>query len=254
MATPAITDFILYTVTPLTDTDYSFNWTELVKYVTDGTFDFTIKSLTTTGILSVGTNATISGNLGVTGDTTITGSLDVSGGIIASGLNVMQEIYTTTLSSPQTSVVIPSLDGDVDIEYELTIRTLNAYNGTTSLYLSFNGAPGGTLYGYQSLQSEGTTSYAAHHAAGDSVQLVYMAALNHFGTSKMIMYSKTMATHFPRTGFIESVNGLDEDAVDLWHYGFTWKEFATNITSIYITSNQANAIAAGTVITLKARR
>jgi len=46
MATPAITDFILYTSTPLTDTDYEFNWTKLVDYVTDGTFDFTIKSLT----------------------------------------------------------------------------------------------------------------------------------------------------------------------------------------------------------------
>lgn len=56
MATPLISDFILYTTTPLTDTDYAFNWAEVVKYVSDGTFDFTVNSLTTTAnITAAGT-------------------------------------------------------------------------------------------------------------------------------------------------------------------------------------------------------
>ncbi len=67
MAVPQLTDFILYTATPLTNTDYAFNWAEVVKYVGDGTFDFTINSLTTTNDVTVNGDATVAGTLGVTG-------------------------------------------------------------------------------------------------------------------------------------------------------------------------------------------
>jgi len=75
MAVPLITDFILYVATPLTDTDWAFNWGEVVKYVGDGTFDFTINSLTTTA------GATFGSDIGVTGTVTATALVGDGAGI-----------------------------------------------------------------------------------------------------------------------------------------------------------------------------
>ena len=66
MATPAITDFILYTGTALTDTDWATNWGEVVKYVGDGTFDFTINTLTTTAGATFGSNVAVTGSVTAT--------------------------------------------------------------------------------------------------------------------------------------------------------------------------------------------
>jgi len=63
MATPTITDFVLYVATPLTNSDWAYNWTKLVSCVTDGTEDFTINSLTTTDDITVGGDADITGTL-----------------------------------------------------------------------------------------------------------------------------------------------------------------------------------------------
>lgn len=100
MATPLISDFILYTTTPLTDTDYAFNWAEVVKYVSDGTFDFTVNSLTTTNDLVVG------------GDFTI-GSGKISTAAIADGAitpakmtrNITSTLVTSDFTTQSTSFV-----------------------------------------------------------------------------------------------------------------------------------------------------
>ncbi len=106
MATPLISDFILYTTTPLTDTDYAFNWAEVVKYVSDGTFDFTVNSLTTTN------NVTVGGDLAVTGGITV-GDGNISTAAIADGAitpakmtrNIASTLVTSDFSTQSTSFV-----------------------------------------------------------------------------------------------------------------------------------------------------
>jgi hypothetical protein len=60
MAIPALTDVILYTTTPLTDSDYAFNWTQTVAWLTT-TYDVTFNTVTSTStITSLGKSVALS--------------------------------------------------------------------------------------------------------------------------------------------------------------------------------------------------
>ena len=112
MSTPALSDLILYTNTPLTDTDYTFNWQKCVNYLTDGTADFSINSLRTTAGIVCGTTIAMGGALtGVTaitasgniGASTFTGNGSALTGIAASSTFMGYFAKTTTTASGDQS-------------------------------------------------------------------------------------------------------------------------------------------------------
>ena len=107
MAAPVITDLILYTNTPLTDTDYAFNWNKVIDYFTDGTSDCNINSLETTGALTVG------GAAGVTGLTSlatlaVSGTADFNAAVNFNAITKTKVTLDTTTSVPDnTETLVP---------------------------------------------------------------------------------------------------------------------------------------------------
>ena len=94
MATPSLSDLILYTNTPLTDTDYEFNWQKVINYLTDGTADVTVDTLSATTSISVGGSDItalypVGGMLDYGGDTAPTGWM------ICDGTAISRATYAT---------------------------------------------------------------------------------------------------------------------------------------------------------------
>ena len=79
MAAPQYSDLNYYVSTPLTNVDWQYNFHKVVDYLTQGTWDVTLNSLTTINDVTVGGDAAVTGTLGVTGNTTLSGILTVIG-------------------------------------------------------------------------------------------------------------------------------------------------------------------------------
>ena len=95
MSIPNISNLVVYTDTPLDDGDWLANWTQDVNWLTDGTADLTINSLTTNAGVNVKGNVTFSG-------TNSTGS-----GSAALGANCP----AITATAPYTWIKVIAKDG-----------------------------------------------------------------------------------------------------------------------------------------------
>jgi hypothetical protein len=160
-----------------------------------------------------------------------------------------KQIYTHTVTgAAETSITIPDLHGDVDIEYKLEARIVNGYNGAVSYYIKPNNDTGAN-YGYQDLSGNNTTAAASRTTTG--IRITYISALNNLGMTNATIQAKS---GYVRTAIIENILDLTGTTVNyVTLYGSSWNNTADEITSLVVLADQTGGLGIGTVITLSAR-
>ncbi len=176
-----------------------------------------------------------------------TGNLRVLGTIT----DIWQRIYSNTLVSVATSVTISGLDGDTDEEYLLKHRIVDdSATYADHIYLSFNADT--TNYGDQLLSGINATTQAVR-TTETGIIIGYSAV----GTANG---KYTGETHiYAKSGYVRTTIGNYCDEVTtttvprIMVVGGVWNDTSTNMTSMIITSLNANGLGVGTEISLYRR-
>lgn len=85
MAIPSINDLIKYTTSKLTGAAWNSNFSKIVNWITDGTADINVKTLTTSGSQTIGGAQNVLGDLTVNGTTTSAGNITTNGYFVGDG-------------------------------------------------------------------------------------------------------------------------------------------------------------------------
>lgn len=163
-----------------------------------------------------------------------------------------KEIYTHTVTgAAETSITIPDLHGDVDLEYKLEARIVNGYNGASVYQVRPNNVStdvygSQVLYGYEStIGATRVTTGAYGWTIGAN------AALNNISQSTTIIQAKS---GYIRTAITEETRSIATTTIgELDLFGFSWNNTVDEITSLVVLADQANGLGIGSVITLSAR-
>lgn len=153
------------------------------------------------------------------------------------------------LAAPATSITISGLNGDVDEEYELIVRTVNDYNGSAEIQLLLNADDGGSHYGFQWVDGTNATA-SALRATNSSVYLATTSTQNYLSFS----HSKIMAkSGYVRTAITKTAQSITTTTVtSAALIGQSWNNTADNLTSMVVRASQANGLGIGSrVILLK---
>jgi len=148
---------------------------------------------------------------------------------------------TGWLTTDTTSVAFTDLNGDVDQAYFMILRIINPLTVTTAyVFLPNNTTPSGTLGVIAGSKFDGTT--ATEWLTGfTNLRIIGLPAGSNI-SGHIFFMAKTGVRREMYT-----VAGLyDSTPVGgSFRQGGFWNDTTTNITSIYITANQANGIGAG---------
>ncbi len=165
----------------------------------------------------------------------------------------MRLIYETDVTSATTSVNITGLDGDNDLDYIVITRIVNG-NPNMDYFLQLNSDTNSGNYGKRAMAHTDGTAYINNFS--NSEMGLYAgghgsAGSNGISFSKLEIYAKsgTMRFSIYRSGHFTSTTSWSNHA----GYGW-WTNTASNITSMTLTTNVANAIGAGSHIEVWARR
>lgn len=214
MATPVITDFILYTTVPLTDTDYEYNWTKLVSYLTDGTEDITVNSVTgdlignVTGDVTGNITGSVAGSITYSAPVTRYKSISAAAFVVEGNTAVSNDGYRMRVYSGTSGITCYA---SVQLPHGATVTLIKLYGNRTagSLTQEFHAhalstgsqvfADGAGLInsgsGYQSSQS-GTLATVIDNTANSYWLYVRMApsaaATDVYFYSAMITYTVTV--------------------------------------------------------------
>lgn len=163
-----------------------------------------------------------------------------------------KEIYTHTVTgAAETSITIPDLHGDVDLEYKLEARIVNGYNGVANYSCRIN-ADGATNYGDQQFyNSDATTVAAVRSTATDHILLGNNGALSSLNQSTTIIQAKSGYVRTAITEWTGSISGTTVTHTRI--IGTSWNNTVDEITSLVVLANQANGLGIGTEITLWAK-
>jgi hypothetical protein len=159
-------------------------------------------------------------------------------------------IYNKTLSEARTSVIIPNLNGNLDVEYELKLIIVGNADGQ-NVRIRPN-ADSETNYGNQ-FAIGGNTTATAIRQTNTGFQLVYNALnTNQILHADVIIYAKS---GYERTAISKVINDISgTTATEIILGGYSWNNTTDNITSLTLITDQANGLGVGTNIQLYARR
>ena len=165
----------------------------------------------------------------------------------------MRLIYEYDVPSATTSVNIAGLNGDTDMNYIVTTRIVNG-NPNMDYFLQFNADTNTSNYGKRTMVHTDGISY--NNNFSNSEMGIFTgghgsAGSNGISFSKLEIYAKsgTMRFSIYRSGHFTSTTSWSNHAGYAW-----WTNTASNITSMTLTTNVANAIGAGSHIEVWARR
>lgn len=171
-----------------------------------------------------------------------TGNLD---GII--NASIWQKVYDSgDLSSAQTSITISNLDGNTDEKYQLIIRFVNGYNGSTVYYWRPNNDSGAN-YGYQRFTGSNSTTSAFRNTS-DVFGLANSSSLNGVNLVNSIIYAKSGYIRTQIQQLTDDVSGTTITTENT--LGYVWNNTSDNITSLVLTASQTSGIGVGSRIIL----
>jgi hypothetical protein len=160
-----------------------------------------------------------------------------------------QLISDVSLNSAVQTYTFTGLDGDTDVMYDLKCRFIS--NSASPTYgIQFNGDTASN-YGYQYLYGSGA-SLTAGRGAVNQIYVGQSNASSYLSPSESLIYAKT--------GYVRTVLNFHQRSVEyiscgpIWKAGNSWNNTSSNITSITVTSDQANGIGGGTTMELWAYR
>lgn len=162
-----------------------------------------------------------------------------------------KQIYTHTVTgAAETSITIPNLHGDVDIEYKLEARIVNGYAGTISVILRPNNVSTAANYGLQNLAGSSTTA-SAGRATQTGWYLSTGIEQSRIGQASITIQAKSGYVRTAIAELNENITGTTIDAIKL--RGQSWNNTADEITSLVILADQTGGLGIGSQITLWAR-
>lgn len=193
MSVPTITDFQLYTGTPLTSSNWSYNFTKVVNYLTDGNADCTINSVTTNSDVAVGGDLDVTGTL--TGDGSGLTKLIMSGNVKIGTFTRDSSIASGTQSvtgvgfRPSMVVFLATNDShniftigfdNGTLHYAVYYNSslsLNSTSSGASIYASYASAPPHIYYGsISSLEADGfTINWTKQQSPDGTMTITYLA-------------------------------------------------------------------------------
>jgi len=180
--------------------------------------------------------------------------LDVVGNIAVGGIveKTMSRIYSNELSAAVTSLTIPSLNGNVDLDYQLRVY-LKAGHATGDVQIGVRpNNDSGANYTDERLSGSGTSALASTTSVGTQALIIpdTRPTANNFGMGVMDIFAKSGNYRM----FLAKGFGLETTAPLVGLLGTMWKNTANNITSLTIFANQTNGLGVGTRVELYARR
>lgn len=148
-----------------------------------------------------------------------------------------------------TSITISNLDGDLDDEYQLIVRSINGYNGGQSILCRINN-DSSSIYAVQELAGESTTASATRRTAETFWRLGDHLTLGDISFSETHIHSQS---DYERTMVQLRASSISGTTVtNIKDTGGVWNDTSTKITSLVIYANQSNGLKIGTrVILLK---
>jgi hypothetical protein len=182
----------------------------------------------------------------------LTGSLVATGGAVTTDGSYTVHTFTT-VSAPETSILVPYLLGDTkDQLLRVRVRAVNGYNGECGVRLRINNDSGATAYGHQQVYGAAGAAGASRGTTSGIIWPAYGYALNQVSHFEMILYSKT---GFPRVSIVEDVdNDVTGPAVGVTRLiGNSYVEGtnATELTSLVFVAEQPNGLGIGTSIVIE---
>jgi hypothetical protein len=159
-------------------------------------------------------------------------------------------VGSQVLGAAASSVTFSGLDGDRDVAYAASVSIKGGAN-TNTILLRLNGDNTANIYGKQHLMGEGTTKEGLR-ATGSGIYMSYMATAGYYGQGNAIVFAKT---GFCRTALVTYVSGITGTTVTRFVLtGWSYNETSTNITSVVVSSDQADGMDSGSQIDLYALR
>ncbi len=174
-----------------------------------------------------------------------TGSLIINGNI----KNTWQKIYENDIESATQEVTIPSLNGNLDVLYNLVCRFKNGNPDYTTWWGLRLNSDSGSNYGIQSIKGNNTDPSAQRYIDQDTLYLTYTAtALGSLSMINALLYAKS---GFVRTMINSATSGiLGTTIAEIRLHGQVWNNTVDNITSMIIRSSQPEGIGVGSHIEL----
>jgi hypothetical protein len=192
-----------------------------------------------------------SGGSGVVIIRYLASEMTATGGTITT--DGLYKVHTfSTVSTPETSLTISGLNGDVDEEYILESKVVNGYNGNSLIFLRPNNDSNAN-YGRQSLTGVNTVVGATRDTINE-FRISGATTLNMLCESVIRIYSKS---GFVRTGILERTLDISGTTVtEIGLHGQSWNNTAGNIISLVIAASQTGGLGVGSQFTLwkKSRR
>lgn len=176
-------------------------------------------------------------------------NLNVSGNID----NVWQRVYSTTLGSASTTVVIPGLDGDTDIEYKFKVMIKSAVTGVSGFTVGiyFNGDTSDT-YGWRR-DAYGTSTSTSDNADPNIRVGELTSSTQEWLTLEGYIQAKS---GLPRTILFRSseVSTDDKTVTSIMYGSGSWSNTTNNLTSITFISSVVSSLDENSRFELSARR
>ena len=159
------------------------------------------------------------------------------------------KVYETTLTSAATFVTISSLTGNTAIDYMLSIRCVNGYDGAIIVYLYPNNDTTSANYGWQSLIGQDSSTLAQRSNA--SIRIGESDALGNMFWANTILCAKSGYVRTAINNQSYRITGTTVYTREIT--GQVWSNTADEITSLVITASQTDGLGAGTYICLYKR-
>ena len=242
MSTPQYSDFQYYTGTKLGSPWVTSQFHQIVDYLTNGNYDFTIGALTCKAITGVGA-------VGITGTVTATAFVGDGSGIT----NQSNILFKTTLIAETNTITVPGLNGASDIEYEISLVVKVGSGGTGALFLSPNGINSGVPHTAQFLEANNTIVSSSIGAENnDGIQL------GGLGNAGQFAYIKGTLRQVAVNGFkyFNGTSGFSDPSTGMYAVwtisGVTGNP--TNTTSLVFKTAQANGFGIGTELIVSVKK
>lgn len=154
------------------------------------------------------------------------------------------------LTAAATSITISGLDGDVDEEYELIVRTVNGSGGNTYYGVRINNDSTANIYGAQNLDAIDTNASAQRFTTTMLQFVLNPVANTHQALVNLKLKAKTGQVRTAIVKYAQGISGTTVTRAGL--FGYSYNETATNITSLVVLAVNADGLGIGSrVILLK---
>jgi hypothetical protein len=160
--------------------------------------------------------------------------------------NSYELVYSSLLTSAQTSITISGLNGNLDEEYRLICFIVNV-SGSQSYYYMRPNNDSGSNYGFAQIRAVDTVMTATRGTTNTSIELAYSDANNYMSFCDLTFLAKSgkIRAAINRKASLSSTV-ISHAMVD----SFVWNNTVDNITSMTLLASTSNAFSTGTHIFL----